>query len=130
MIRRPPRSTLFPYTTLFRSLQRGDLEHAQQAYEQVLGWDSNAAVANANLAWVYAMQGKNLDYALGLAQKAKQLLPDVESITDTLAWVEYKKGSYAAALPLLQDCVAKQPNHATFRYHLGMALIATGDKKN
>src|SRR3712207_8480207 len=27
MIRRPPRSTLFPYTTLFRSLQR-NLEHA------------------------------------------------------------------------------------------------------
>src|SRR3990167_6896286 len=24
MIRRPPRSTLFPYTTLFRSLRRGD----------------------------------------------------------------------------------------------------------
>src|SRR5687768_17663117 len=24
MIRRPPRSTLFPYTTLFRSLDRGD----------------------------------------------------------------------------------------------------------
>src|SRR2546426_5730424 len=24
MIRRPPRSTLFPYTTLFRSLSRGD----------------------------------------------------------------------------------------------------------
>src|SRR6266581_1581819 len=27
MIRRPPRSTLFPYTTLFRSLQRGLVEH-------------------------------------------------------------------------------------------------------
>src|SRR3712207_6997937 len=25
MIRRPPRSTLFPYTTLFRSLRQGDL---------------------------------------------------------------------------------------------------------
>src|SRR2546422_1361367 len=25
MIRRPPRSTLFPYTTLFRSLARGEL---------------------------------------------------------------------------------------------------------
>src|SRR3712207_6937938 len=25
MIRRPPRSTLFPYTTLFRSLQRAEL---------------------------------------------------------------------------------------------------------
>src|SRR2546430_12261307 len=30
MIRRPPRSTLFPYTTLFRSDQLGDaLHHAQ-----------------------------------------------------------------------------------------------------
>src|SRR2546429_3111754 len=28
MIRRPPRSTLFPYTTLFRSLDRPDLDHA------------------------------------------------------------------------------------------------------
>src|SRR3989441_13105014 len=27
MIRRPPRSTLFPYTTLFRSLERADREH-------------------------------------------------------------------------------------------------------
>src|SRR3712207_9507796 len=27
MIRRPPRSTLFPYTTLFRSLRRVDLLH-------------------------------------------------------------------------------------------------------
>src|SRR2546427_421027 len=26
MIRRPPRSTLFPYTTLFRSRERGPLE--------------------------------------------------------------------------------------------------------
>src|SRR3712207_8144604 len=28
MIRRPPRSTLFPYTTLFRSAVNGALEHA------------------------------------------------------------------------------------------------------
>src|SRR2546429_3215189 len=28
MIRRPPRSTLFPYTTLFRSAQRADRRHA------------------------------------------------------------------------------------------------------
>src|SRR2546430_10549252 len=29
MIRRPPRSTLFPYTTLFRSLMRTALEYAR-----------------------------------------------------------------------------------------------------
>src|SRR2546429_5294670 len=33
MIRRPPRSTLFPYTTLFRSVAlRGDVNGAIQAY--------------------------------------------------------------------------------------------------
>src|SRR2546427_9596961 len=31
MIRRPPRSTLFPYTTLFRSLERRLLPHALHA---------------------------------------------------------------------------------------------------
>src|SRR5260370_26042143 len=30
MIRRPPRSTLFPYTTLFRSLGRSNLGHAER----------------------------------------------------------------------------------------------------
>src|SRR2546430_3331676 len=30
MIRRPPRSTLFPYTTLFRSLRRADGDRAAQ----------------------------------------------------------------------------------------------------
>src|SRR5258705_2037995 len=28
MIRRPPRSTLFPYTTLFRSIRRGETDAA------------------------------------------------------------------------------------------------------
>src|SRR2546427_6276305 len=40
MIRRPPRSTLFPYTTLFRSLGRLQLEfvhRAHQAMEIALG---------------------------------------------------------------------------------------------
>src|SRR2546427_12893371 len=40
MIRRPPRSTLFPYTTLFRSLQAVDplRERALDGAEQPLGF--------------------------------------------------------------------------------------------
>src|SRR2546422_10070309 len=34
MIRRPPRSTLFPYTTLFRSARRVLLEQRVQAHER------------------------------------------------------------------------------------------------
>src|SRR2546422_5147660 len=40
MIRRPPRSTLFPYTTLFRSIGRDadDLAHQAVKYQQRDGW--------------------------------------------------------------------------------------------
>src|SRR5256885_6224630 len=34
MIRRPPRSTLFPYTTLFRSIQRGIDGHRARVAQQ------------------------------------------------------------------------------------------------
>src|SRR5947207_6940534 len=34
MLRRPPRSTLFPYTTLFRSLRGGALDQAERADER------------------------------------------------------------------------------------------------
>src|SRR3712207_8418206 len=35
MIRRPPRSTLFPYTTLFRSLRQHDPEQEREAERHV-----------------------------------------------------------------------------------------------
>src|SRR2546430_7663091 len=37
MIRRPPRSTLFPYTTLFRSGQVADAQHAHHAVHEPHG---------------------------------------------------------------------------------------------
>src|SRR2546427_8210889 len=37
MIRRPPRSTLFPYTTLFRSLAREERHLEQPAVDQDVG---------------------------------------------------------------------------------------------
>src|SRR3712207_8918576 len=35
MIRRPPRSTLFPYTTLFRSVRLDDLRHTLPWHEAI-----------------------------------------------------------------------------------------------
>jgi len=55
-------------------------------------------------------------------------MPEFNAITDTLGWVLYKKGDYASALPLLQECVGKEPNSAGYRYHLGMVLSAVGQK--
>ena len=73
-------------------LEKNDLETARMYYARALEADPNFAVANANMAWVDAQEGKDLDVALGMAQKAKSLMPEVATISDTLAWVMYKKG--------------------------------------
>ena len=109
-------------------LEEGNLETARKYYEQALSADPNFPVAIANIAWVDAQEDKNLDVALGMAQKAKSLMPEMPSITDTLGWVMYKRGSYDSAVPLLQDCVQKSPESAKFRFHLGMTLMAAGQK--
>ena len=111
-------------------LEKGDLQSAQKYYGEALASVTVPvfAVANANMAWIDAQQNTNLDVALSMAQKAKSLMPEIPSITDTLAWVLYKKGNYAGAIPLLEDCVRKTPDSAEFHYHLGMALLASGEK--
>jgi Tfp pilus assembly protein PilF len=109
-------------------LQKGDLETARKYYGQALAADPNFAIANANMAWVDAQEGKNLDLALHMAQKAKSLMPEVPSITDTLGWVMYKRGNYGSAVPLFQECVQKSPDSAKFRFHLGMTLLKAGQK--
>jgi tetratricopeptide (TPR) repeat protein len=110
-------------------LSQNDLAKAGAEFQKALTIDPNFGVAANNLAWVYAEQGQNLDVALGLAQKAKSQNPDVVSFTDTLAWVMYKKGDYSEAIPYLQGCVKKSPDSGQYRYHLGMALVAAGQKE-
>jgi cellulose synthase operon protein C len=105
-----------------------DLEIARKYFQRALDVDPNFTVALANMAWVDALEGKDLDVALGMAQKAKSQMPELVSITDTLAWVMYKKGNYSGAVPLLEEAVKKAPNSAEFHYHLGMTLIAAGQK--
>src|SRR3712207_6976985 len=59
MIRRPPRSTLFPYTTLFRSASNHERDHAWIA-EHAEGYDVEVRDAAADYAML-ALQGPRAD---------------------------------------------------------------------
>jgi len=120
-----------PLLTLIGNLylDKSDFTNARKYYDRALALDSDFAPALANLAYTEAQQGGELNVALGLAQKAKSLLPNVDAITDTLAWIEYLKGDYDDAVPAFQNCIRKDPGRASYRYHLGMALLAEGDRR-
>src|SRR2546422_2927846 len=56
MIRRPPRSTLFPYTTLFRSLEirRGDLEDVTVLTRDMVTFQNAGMLFHLTHPWLVA----------------------------------------------------------------------------
>src|SRR3712207_8243671 len=79
MIRRPPRSPLFPYTTLFRSLEVEPAEHhlplvvVDVAAEQLLGVPARVAVAAVEVGEVQPHADDEHVVGVGLDRKSTRL---------------------------------------------------------
>src|SRR3989440_12431297 len=96
MIRRPPRSTLFPYTTLFRSLQVTDdldaaVEDADFVLIQIRVGGQRARLADETFPLPCGCIGQETTGAGGLA-KALRTVPVVLGIADRVreladAWI-------------------------------------------
>jgi tetratricopeptide (TPR) repeat protein len=71
------------------------------------------------LGYTYADLGINLDEAETLIQTALKLKPDDGYITDSLAWVYFKRGHYREALQLLQKAIQLVPDDPVILEHLG-----------
>ncbi|HWB85903.1 MAG TPA: tetratricopeptide repeat protein [Bryobacteraceae bacterium] len=108
----------------------GRKDEAKQAYEATLKANPEDGVALNNLAYLIADRGGDLDQALTLATRAKQLLPNLSEVSDTLGWIYLKKNLNDNAIEIFKGLVAKQPNQSTYRYHLALALSQKGDKPN
>jgi Flp pilus assembly protein TadD len=106
--------------------KKSEFKLAQQEYETALAIDPNSAVAANNLAWLYCQQGGDMDKAVELARRAKQALPKVPRVSDTLAWIYYKRQLYDSAIPLLREAVREQPKDAQIRFHLAASLLGVG----
>jgi len=109
--------------------QRADIPKARVAYEKVLELNPRFGPAANNLAYIYSEHGGDKEKALTLAQTAKELLPEDPRVTDTLAWILYKRGIYERSLSLLKESIEKLGDNAEVQYHYGMALYKTGNRQ-
>jgi tetratricopeptide (TPR) repeat protein len=125
----PDNSTVL--STLALTLDHsGKWNDAKQVYEAALKAKSDDGVALNNLAYLMAEHNGDLDDALTKAGRAKQLLPNLNEVSDTLGWIYLKKNLSDSAIQIFKELVQKAPNQATFRYHLAMAYSQKGDKPN
>lgn len=107
------------------ALEKGEQDEAIRRYEAVLAASPNHAPTMNNLAWLYNERGDAR--ALDLAERAHAAEPNNPAIADTLGWLHVQRGAPAEGLPLLTQASAGLPDQAEVRYHLGVALAATGD---
>ena len=105
-------------------------QEAKPMYELVLKAYPDNPVALNNLAYMMAEEGRDLDQALKMAQKAKAAAPNNDEISDTLGWIFIKKNLSDSAINIYRDLLKREPNRPEFHYHLGMALFQKGDKAN
>jgi tetratricopeptide (TPR) repeat protein len=108
--------------------QLGRTKEAQQDYRSALALDPNNPMALNNLAFAIAETGTDLDEALTMANKAKQQLPKVDEVNDTLGWIYIKKHMGDPASDIFRDLTARHPDNPSYHYHYCMALSEKGDK--
>jgi tetratricopeptide (TPR) repeat protein len=108
--------------------QAGRKPEAAQVYQAAVKLDPDNAVVLNNLAFLLAETGGDLDDALAKALRARQFLPDLREISDTLGWIYLKKNLTDNAIEIFIDLVGKEPGRSTFHYHLGLAYSQKGDK--
>jgi Flp pilus assembly protein TadD len=105
----------------------GKSDEARAMYRRALQMDPQNVIAMNNLAYNLAENRGNLDEALQLAMRATQLSRNPEFV-DTMGWVYLRKNMPANAVQIFRGIVEKYPENAGFRIHLGMALLARGDR--
>ena len=120
-----------PYALLANlSMQRGNFSQAADRYEQALSIQPDSPWFKASMARALAETGKHPRRALSLAQEAMRAQPMDPVISDQLAWVYHREGMDKMAIPLLLDCIKKQPANPLFQYDMGMLYLQSGNRNS
>jgi len=109
----------------FDSLGNKTISH--EAFEKALVKDPENHRALNYLSYSWAEMGINLKKAHSYIDRALKLSPKNSAYLDTLGWVYYKSGNYAAAAKQLKKAAALEPDPVIWE-HLGDAYIKLGKK--
>ena len=96
-------------------------------YETILEVDAGNIFTMNNLAYVLAVQGKELLKAKELAIKAVTAEPENPSYLDTLGWVLFRLGEYEKAREYLEKAERIDLREAEIRDHLSQVYEKLGD---
>ena len=104
----------------------GALAQAEATYAKAIEASPNFAPALNNLAWLLLQEGKDLERAFALAERAHKALPDDANVADTYGFALLTKGLFATAITTLQDAAQKIPENPAVWYHLAIAYWRYG----
>lgn len=101
-------------------LEEPQLSSARQLLEEMK--DPAYRFADIHRDLDQALQEQNLDRAMDLAQRARELIPDSADVADKLGSIYFKRGSLLLAKKHFREAIALAPANPVFHYHLGMVL--------
>ncbi len=122
-----PKDPLPPAVLAHMMISAGMQREALSALGHALVLGPKNAYLMNDMAYLTAETGGDLNTALALAQNAVRTAPTEPEMSDTLAWIYFKKNQIDSALRIYRGLVAKYPEKANFRYHFGMALLRASD---
>jgi tetratricopeptide (TPR) repeat protein len=105
----------------------GRFDEAMKLYDRWIAQDPKSQIAANNLAMLlvsYHTDKASLDRAQALT--AGFASAGNGDLLDTAGWVQFKRGEYSQALPVLQHAVELLPDSHEIHYHLGMAELRSG----
>ena len=117
---------LYDYALLLESQKK--TQEMESALRRVIAIAPESPHAYNALGYSFADRNERLDEALALIEKALSLTPNDAFILDSLGWVKFKLGDFAAAEQALRRAYQIRPD-AEIAIHLGEVLWTIGRKE-
>lgn len=96
-------------------------------YERILEVDPGNHLMMNNLAYILALEGKELGRAMELSLKVTRAEPANPGYLDTLGWIYFRLGEYAKAREILEKAYSLDPEEPEILEHLGSAYEKLGN---